>query len=196
MYRFDADTHTYWHDDERIPSVSEIIPSPEFFVSEERLEECRLEGEDMHSRIKLYHDTRETWGDPLLVALERWEREMEPVLGALLAWEMPMYNTLFCGTPDMVFEHGMVDFKRQFGNSRRHALQLTGYHILAVNKFMEEYDGDKFLIITFDGTEIKCRDLEKYRDDAHEVFPLLVDAWWARRAYEKYMEPKRRKNGN
>jgi hypothetical protein len=193
MFRFDEDTHTYWHDDVRIPSVSEIIPAPEFFVSDERLEECRIEGEDMHARIKLYHDTRETWGDPLLVAFERWEREMEPTLGRLLAYETPMQNLRksgrYAGTPDMVFVHGVVDFKRTFGNSKKHALQLAAYDML-VNR--SDYIGGQYLIVTYDGEIIKQRDVGQYIDTAKNVFDDLVLAWWARRNYEIYMTPKRR----
>lgn len=192
MYRFDEDSHTYWHGEIRIPSVSEIIPAPEFFVSDERLEECRLEGEDMHSRIKLYHDTRETWGDPLLVALERWEREHKE-LGKLLKWEEPLsHPTLhYGGTPDMIFEYELPDFKRQYGNSRRHALQLVLYIMLArANKIID--DSRRLLILTFDGEEIKQRDVSKYRADAEQIALELVAAWWARRNYEIYMTPKRR----
>jgi hypothetical protein len=67
---FDRERHEYKIAGVRVPSVTEIIPKQDFFCTPEQLERARQEGEDNHSMIKMFWDTRDTGGDPMLEALE------------------------------------------------------------------------------------------------------------------------------
>lgn len=186
---YNPDTHEYFIDGVRVPSVTEIIPPPDFsFVSPEHLEQCRVEGEEDHSKIKMYLDTRDTFGDPYLQRFEAFLKEHEEEFGKLLMYETPLFNVhlRYGGTPDIVFENAILDIKRKPNNSKRHALQLQGYNML-IGEHRAWY------IVWDDGEKFRKRNV--YNEYAQVIFPKLIDRYYINKAYEDYMKPVKRNGG-
>lgn len=188
---YNPDTHEYYIDGVRVPSVTEIIPSPDFsFVSPEHLEQCRVEGEEDHSKIKMYLDTRDTFGDPYLQRFESFLKEHKEEFGKIVMYETPQFSEehRFAGTPDIVFEHAILDLKRKPSNTKRHALQLAGYSLLVDGA----YPRDRY-IVWDDGEKFHMRDV--YKPVADDIFLQLVDRYYINQAYEEYMKPIKRNGG-
>lgn len=188
---YNPDTHEYFIDGVRVPSVTEIIPPPDFsFVSPEYLEQCRIEGEEDHSKIRMYFDTHDTFGDPYLQRFEAFLKENEGELGRLIMYETPQFSNKhrFAGTPDIIFEHAILDVKRKPNNTKRHALQLAGYSLLVDGA----HQRDRF-IVWDDGEKFHMRDV--FRPVADDIFLKLVERYYINQAYEEYMKPIKRNGG-
>lgn len=185
-FEFNRDTHTYLVDGVEVPHITGIVPAPDFFCSPERLEETRVEGEEDHSLIKMYWDTRYA-GNDKLKALERWTADNAGILGELVEYETPRYSDRhrFAGTPDALFSKAVVDFKRQPGNSRRHALQLAAQHILGVENGIIGKT-KVWLIAWYDGTEWKARNV--FNPQAEGMFIELVRRYYIDREFERYLK--------
>lgn len=194
---YNPDTHEYYIDGVRVPSVTEIIPSPDFsFVSPEHLEQCRVEGEEDHSKIKMYLDTRDTFGDPYLQRFESFLKDHEEEFGKLLMYETPQFSEkyLFAGTPDIVFKSAMLDVKRKPNNSKRHALQLAGYWNLIYHDIPIISPLHKNWFIVWDDGE-KFHKRNVYNKDANDIFFKLLNTYYANKAYADYMKPIKRNGG-
>jgi hypothetical protein len=188
---YNPDTHEYFIDGVRVPSVTEIIPPPDFsFVSPEHLEQCRVEGEEDHSKIKMYLDTRDTFGDPYLQRFEAFLKEHEEEFGKLIMYETLQFSEAFkfAGRPDIVFEHAILDLKRKPSNTKRHALQLAGYALLVDGSYPRER-----YIIWDDGKIFHLRNV--YKPVADDIFLQLLDRYYIDQAYKNYMKPIKRNGG-
>ena len=186
---YDAVERKHLLNDEPVPSVTEVIPKQDYYVSPERLEECRQEGEDNHDLIKMYWLSGETFNNPMLVAFDEWIWENSKKLGTIVMFEKPIASLKYkyCGRPDMLFQKAVVDMKRSPGNPMFHALQTAGYNRMAVEN--EAIPKTKIhLIVWYDGTEIKSRNV--YNDTAESVFLALVKKWHIDRAVQNYFKEK------
>lgn len=183
--RFDALQHKYHINEIEVPSITQLLPKKDFHVSPERLEETRQEGIENHSLIKMYHDTGETFNNPMLEALEQWLKGQN--FGKLLCYEQPLYSEklMFAGTPDSIYENVIIDYKRNPGNSKIHALQIAGQQILAVeNKIISHCK--KWRIAWFDGKEFKSRNV--YNPQAVEIFKALIQKHKIEQAINNYLK--------
>lgn len=195
------------------PSVTELMPKQDFFISDEYLEICRKEGTERHSMIKMYFDTGDTFNDSYLINIDRWYQDAIKTLGPLVCYEEALYyraksidagisgvlnngakveffeeKILFKGTPDAIFQKGVVDFKRSPSVKRRHALQLAGYYILAVkNSKISTYTENWWIV---HGEECKVK--KCYQDNAEDHFMKLVNIFWLQKDVEKYMSEVRK----
>lgn len=157
---YDAETRQHLLNGKWVPSVTEVLPEQKFFVSAERLEECRKEGEDRHDLIHAFWRTGETFGDEMLEALQRWHDDNAGLLGELILAEEPMASLQhrFCGKPDALFSRSIIDFKRQPGDSSYHELQFQGYEIMAVEAGLIK-PLKSHLVAWWDGKDIKTRNV-------------------------------------
>jgi hypothetical protein len=172
MFRFDAELEKYFYNDAPVPRVSDIVPAGKFFVSPERLEETRQDGNDNHGALKMYWDTKgETFGNPLLEAFDDWYQENRQTLGNLVCHERPMYSNKlkFAGRPDLVLDNAIVDLKRSRVNSKSVALRIAGYHILIKERC--KLNLKKWIIIYFDG---KIKSYSVYNPLAVPMFKELL----------------------
>lgn len=133
---FFPESHTYYADGKLVPSVTNLINTfakqHDRFVSDERYEECAEEGRANHAAVEDMLSTGKS-SCGYTDAVQRFIEEQESLLGELVMYETPLGSKRgFAGTPDMVFEHAIVDLKRSFGDKKIHALQLAGYHALVV----------------------------------------------------------------
>jgi len=116
----------------KYPSVTEIIPKPEFYCTPDQLEAARDEGIDIHADIKLFLDTGDDFGLPHVKTFMRFCVEQIKTLGNLIIYEKALTSDKLQlnGRPDLMYEKGIVEVKRSMGNPKLHALQLAGYNIL------------------------------------------------------------------
>ena len=187
MNKFDPEKHEYTVDEIRYPSITELLPKQNFFMPADELEIRREEGSENHSLIKMFFDTRETFNDPMLAALEKWLNENKAMLGELLLYEEPLFSEKhkFAGTPDAIFEKAIIEFKRTLINKYYHALQIAAQQILAKeNKIMNKTK--VWLVLWYDGEKFKSRNV--YNPRAEEIFVSLVKKYYIDQAVEKYLK--------
>lgn len=138
---FDKATHTYYLDGVEIPSVTQVIPKPDFsFVNPDVLETARIEGNKMHGKIETYFEYQDTFDDPDLIDLDRLLKYNKELIGDFVCSEkMFSYDGKypFAGTPDTVFTKAIIDFKRTPPDKSMAALQFTGYNKLCLFNQME-----------------------------------------------------------
>ena len=188
MNTFDQETHTYGINGVIVPSITQLLPKEDYYVSKEKLERMKQEGIDSHSMIKMFFDTGKTFDDPMLQALSKFLKENKLALGELLLYEKPLYSEkyLFAGTPDAVFENGIIDFKRSFSDKKRHALQLAGQSILAKENSITKTK--RHFITWYDGEMFKYKNV--YNSEAENIFLLLVKDHYIGQSINKYLGGK------
>lgn len=182
---FDPATHTYRVDGKVVPSVTQLLPKQDYFVSDERLAECAEEGTANHEAVKEFLQTGEsTCG--YTDAVKKFMNDMKSEIGGLVCFEIPLPSARgFAGTPDMIFEHAVVDLKRTFGNRKIHALQTAGYNILAVENGLIYPTKKHYILVCY---EDGGYDLNMVYDSLAEMtFLSLVQKYKIDKALEYYM---------
>lgn len=185
--RFDKETHTYYINEIPVPSITQLLPKQEFFISPERLEETRKEGEDNHSLIKMYLDTGEIFNELMLFALDIMLKENEKEFGKKVLWETPLYSKywMFAGAPDLIMENVIIDFKRSYGNKYYHSLQLAGQYILSQeNNIMP--DTKNWFIAIYQNSKFKLKPV--YHPEAKKMFLKLIDKYYIDQSINKYLK--------
>ena len=105
---FDEASHTYRVDGKIVPSVTQLLPKGEFFVSDERLAECAVEGTANHKEIEEFIRTGISTS-PLTDAMRKFMEEQKDKTGGLVACEMPLASAKgFAGTADLIFENANI----------------------------------------------------------------------------------------
>jgi len=158
--------------DNKYPSVTEIIPKPEFYCTPEQLEAARNEGIDIHADIKLFLDTGDTFDIPHIETFKRFMAENEKTLGALLIYEKALTSDKlqFNGRPDLVFEKGIVDIKRSMGNPKLLALQTAGYNLLC--RDLKIVSTKKWYILVINGENYTFKNV--FNSQAAQIFLSLL----------------------
>ncbi len=185
-YVFNFKSHEYFIDGARVPSVTEIIPKPDFFVSDEHLEKCRIEGREDHAKIKMYFDTGDTFDDPFLENFHLFVNEINGTLGTITTYERQLFSAKrgFAGTPDMEFTGALADLKRSFINDRYHALQLAGYNLLRIDNGLPKLK--KWFVIWPENGWFKIRNV--YNDQAETIFIALLKKKKIEQAVDAYFK--------
>jgi hypothetical protein len=188
MFEFDEKTHTYKNDGIIVPSVTQLIPKQDFHVSDDRLKECSAEGNVNHELIKLYFEkNRNTFGEPYLIAFNKFLHDNKNLFGEFVCSEKPLYSekNRFAGTPDLIFANAIVDIKRGPGNKRYLSLQLSAYHLLAIqNKIIKK--NTLWITAYENGGKFRMRNV--YDLTAEQIFLGLVKKYWIDQATEKYFK--------
>ena len=188
MLKFDEFLHEYRWDGKVVPSVTQIIPRPDFgAVSPDVLEFARIEGVMNHIKIKEYLDgDGATGGDEYIEDFQQFLFQAEVMLGKLTSHETPLFHPslMFAGTPDLVFERGIVDIKRTLGKPRAHALQLAGYQLLVDNSraMAETYKSRNWIIAWRENRKFLFKNI--WNDQATTAFRLLLQ----RRAIDDHLK--------
>lgn len=188
MNQFIPEIHTYLIDGVTVPSVTGVIPKPDFFCTPEQLEAARLEGIDNHALLKMYFDSQgDTFSEPLLIMFDEWYQDNMGMLGNVVLYEESLYSKkhMFAGRPDAIFKNGSLDLKRSFSKARYHALQMAGYNILG-NENGYRSKGGPWLIVWPGEKKLQSRNV--YNEMAERTFLSLVKKWHIEENYEKYME--------
>jgi len=185
--RFDQENHIFYMDEERVPSITQAMPEPVFYVTKERLEELRKMGNEDHELIKMYFDTGKIFNEPMLFALDIWYNENKEKLGKLVWHEKPLYSERdrFAGIPDAIFEHAIVDFKRSFGNKYTHSLQLAAQHILALENGTIDSSISSWFIVYYSNGKMKQKDV--FNKDAEFIFKMCVKKFYLNQQIQNYI---------
>lgn len=106
---FDAETHTYTLDGQRLPSVTQVLaPLNDYsMVPPDVLEAAREFGRHVHEACDLHDRDELEWSslDPALVPyVEGWRRFLAESGAIVVASEQPIYHAKlgYAGTPDRV----------------------------------------------------------------------------------------------
>jgi hypothetical protein len=181
---FDPATHTYRVDGKVYPSVTQLLPKQEYYVSDERLAECADEGTAIHKEISDFMKTGESTS-PYTDAMQSFLDEHKEIEGFVCS-EEPMFSVKgFCGTPDLVFENAIVDVKRTFGNKKIHALQTAGYQQLVFENGISKKTKLHYILVLHDDGTYDVTNV--YNDQAATVFESLVQRYKIDRVIEYYM---------
>lgn len=184
--KFDPVTHTYRVGGKILPSVTQLLPKQDYFVSDERLTECAEEGTANHAVVEDFHRTGiSTCG--YTDAIKKFMKDHKKLIGGLVESEIKLASDKgFAGCPDMLFERAVVDLKRSAGNKKIHALQLAGYHILAVeNGIIKPTKLHYILIAREDGGYDVCNVYNLYSE---VTFLSLLQRYKIDKAVEYYLK--------
>jgi hypothetical protein len=182
---FDEASHTYRVDGKIVPSVTQLLPKQDYFVSDERLAECAAEGTANHKEVEEFLRSGISTS-PLTDAMQNFMSDYRETIGGLVACEMPLGSIKgFAGTPDLIFENAVVDLKRSFSNKKIHALQTAGYNLLAVeNGLIHSTKLQYILVIKDDGGY----DLTNVYDSmAETIFLGLLSKYKIDKSLEYYL---------
>lgn len=183
---FDPEEHKYYIDDIEVPGHTSVLPEQEYYVSKQRLEELREQGKEDHSLIKMYFDTREIFNEPMLLALDIMLKEHKE-FGEIRLYEKPLFceKHMFAGTPDLICESAIIDFKRSFNNKYYHALQLAGQYILAMeNKVI--HDCKNWYIAYYQNSKFRLKSV--YVPEAEDMFLRCIDRYYIDQEIQKYLK--------
>lgn len=150
---FDAKNHSYMIDGKELPSVTQIIPKPDYsMIPLEVLENARNEGIQDHFRIQVFNQNlmqnpryKYNGNNKAIIEYSRLADILMSKGYRILLCEEPLGcksktpRMSFCGTPDIVFykdEKFIVgDLKRTISSEKILALQLCGYEFLIEKNF-------------------------------------------------------------
>ena len=94
---------------------------------------------------------------------------------------------MFAGTPDAIFENAIIDWKRQPGNSKIHALQISAQHLLALkDKIIKPCK--KWLVVWYDKESGKFKSRNVYNDIAEQIFIGIVKKYYIDLSVENYLK--------
>lgn len=169
-----------------MPSVTEIIPKPEFWCTPEQLEAARENGVEKHSLIKMYYDLGDTCDNQYLDDYNTMIKENRGQFGDFLVSEHSMYSKKydFTGRPDVVYSDAIIDIKRNKGIEKIHSLQLAGYSILAKESGLGNIK--KWFIAWHTGSKFKIQNV--YDPQAIDIFIALRKKYDLDKAIENYMK--------
>lgn len=180
---FDETSHSYRWDGKIVPSVTQLLPKQDYFVSDERLAECAAEGTANHKEIEEFLKTGISTS-PITDAMAIFLEDHKESLGSLVSCETPMYSLKgFAGTPDIIFENAIVDLKRTCGNKKIHALQTAGYNFLAVENGLIKPTKLHYVLVLSDG---KPEPVNVYDSMAENIFLSLLSKYKIEKSLEYY----------
>lgn len=181
---FNEASHIYRVDGKIVPSVTQLLPKQDYFVSDERLAECATEGTENHKEIEEFLKTGISIS-PYTDAMQKFMDEQKEKTGGLVACEMPLASVKgYAGTPDLIFERAIVDLKRTCGNKRIHALQTAGYNLLAVeNGLIHTTKLHYILVLNSGGYDVT----NVYDSMAENIFLSLLSKYKIEKSLEYYL---------
>ena len=184
---FLEESHAYIVDGEVVPSVTQIMPRQDFSnIPEHVLENARLDGIEKHLLIERYFNMGMSGvEDEFTFKFNVFIKKNS--VGNLLGNEQPMYSEKynFAGTPDMVFENTIIDFKRSinYSNVKNYSLQLAAYNLLCQENLDKDFKTEQFILYQKEG-EFKLKNV--YNPDAEKIFLLMLDQYYANIEIENY----------
>ena len=178
-------SHQYTVDGKRKLSVTDAIPFDTTWIPES----ARDAGADNHLAIYRYLKGLKIPPDlqSYVDVFRKFENEQKSRFGKLIASEKPYYSSKygFAGTPDLVYEKGLIDIKRN-SNIPYVTLQLAGYNILTaeagdLKKTKERYQ----LVIRPEKNGYELR--KTYNWHAERIFLGLLASEKAQKAYREWL---------
>ena len=180
-FYFDKETHSYWLDDEQIPSLSEIIrPLDNYSAVPPGILANKAEfGTNVHETIRLHLDGTldyDNLSDGNIRAINLFETfRLDPLIpGGIREWEKPTYNEKlgYGTTPDLVCEEAIIEIKTRPMKLFRDAVQLV-----AQGKCFPDFPAKSYFVLHLDIKKNKY-DLKKCEHPmAWSAFRKLLDRY-------------------
>lgn len=173
---FDPETHTYYVNGKRLPSVTQLISHlMTFYVSEERRENLAEEGTANHAAVEdMIRTGVSSCG--YTDAVKKFMEDYKDQIGGVVECEIPLASSRgFAGKPDVIFERAIVDLKRSMGNKKIHALQTIGYELLAVENGLIKPTKQHLILIAHDDGGYDVTNV--YNSMAETVFLSLLQRY-------------------
>ena len=191
---YDEENRIFTIDGQRVPSVTEIIPHPDFsFVKPDVMANAIREGVAMHKKIEDYFLTNDTLEDDNIIELDIFLKSQSELIGDFVCSEkrfcMPGTDRTYVGKPDAVFGNAIIDFKRTPPDKSMSALQFTGYDsLLHMNDVI--YTTKNWLLCykTKVGNVWKFKNV--FNEHAENMFSLCLENYWNNIEIEKYLAQK------
>ena len=198
-FTFKSEDHTYWLGDKQLPSVTQII-SPLVDYSKAhpgKLAHKKDLGTAFHEAIKLYLNQdldEESLDEQLVIPMrqlkEWWEDdEFKGLLSpTIIAIEQPFYNEKlkYAGTPDLVTEDCIYDFKLRKYNPIADPLQLAGYAGL-----ISDFPPKRKVVVEF-SLDAGYRVHNADKKQAWPLFRKLLDWCWKKQEFENLLNQWRK----
>jgi hypothetical protein len=171
---FDKAKHAYYVQEERVISITQLMPATPGLQFCANLEELAQAGENNHAAVESMMRTGEDYGDPYLVGIKNYLHKMRHIFGEFVAVEQPLFSRRlqFCGTPDLIFTKANIELKRTFGNKKIHALQLAGQNILTEENGLNVENKNHFVIVGDDSG--LCKGINVFDRNARPIFIALI----------------------
>ena len=183
---FDPVNHIYRVGGKILPSVTQLLPKQDYYVSDDRLAECAEEGIANHAAVEDMIKTGVS-SCGYTDAVKRFMDELRDIIGCLIGCEIPLASKKgFAGTPDLIFENGIVDLKRGLRDKRIHALQTSGYNLLAVENGLIKPTKQQYILIAHDDGTYDA--VNVYNSMAEGVFLSLVQKHKIEKTLEYYLK--------
>jgi hypothetical protein len=186
---FHAEGHRYTFAGTEVPSVTQLLPAEQFFVSPERLAETQAEGDAQHQIQNDILNGLNFDDSQFTQSFEAFLGEFRLQLGTMLLSETPLYSAKyrFAGTPDAAFAGGLIDRKRSRGSAKRRALQFAGYWILLIENGYE-IKAKAWWELVHDPNTGKDVPKNVFSATAISVFLALVQNYWNQRLLNAYLK--------
>lgn len=183
---FDPVNHTYRVGGKILPSVTQLLPKQDYFVSDERLTECAEEGTANHAAVEdMIRTGVSSCG--YTDAVKQFMDVMKNIIGGLVECEIPLASAKgFAGTPDLIFENGIVDLKRSLGNKKIHGLQTAAYNMLAVENGLIRPTKQQYILVAHDDGSYDA--VNVYNSFAEVTFLSLLQRYKIDKAIEYYLK--------
>ena len=181
---FKSETHEYFVDGIKYPSVSEII-SPLVDLSgvpKANLEKARKYGIALHDTLKFYLKgtlDEEKLDSGLKLPLEGFKKFIKGKKSEIIFYEKPLYHNKlkYAGTPDLLMTDGLYDFKSRPFNPIADPIQLEAYYQLV--QITSGYKVEKKLFVLEFDLEGNVRVVNAYRKQAKGIFRTLLDYYYS-----------------
>lgn len=196
---FRSEDHSYWIGDKQLPSVTQIIsPLVDYSkVPPGKLEHKRNLGTAFHEAIKLYlhHDLdEESLDEQLNIPMRQFKEWFEDdefkdiPSPAIIAIEKPFYSEKlkYAGTPDLVTEDAIYDFKLRKYNPVADSLQLAGYAGL-----ISDFPQKRKIVVEF-SLEGGYRIYDAEKKQSWPFFRLLLERFHKNREWDLKIEQWRK----
>ncbi len=192
--RFDADTHTYYLGNEKLPSVTQILkPLYDFSaVPVDVLERACRFGTAVHQTIEYYlaDDLDEdSLDEPLhncLLAFKAFQSDHYDIFEETPVVEKPGYHPKlkYAGTPDLVFPSRAIDLKSRKVNMLTDAIQVAGYDHMTGKGNRERYVLELYQDTSYN--LVRLNPTKKSGDLAWSRFRLLLDHYRNKQEIERW----------
>ncbi len=185
---FKEETHEYFLDGVKIPSVSEIISPVNDFsgISPAVLENARQYGKAVHSVIELYLNDKLGEYDPILQQpLDEAIKYFDSINIADCGFiaEEKKYKIInkcaFAGTIDLISDV-LIDYKTRKYNPIHDDLQLAAYEILTGGKC------DKYILELLPNKPYNLVRVENRQ--AKSMFLYMLEHWWKNQEFNLKLE--------
>ena len=189
-FSFDEESHTYYLDKVKIPSVSEIIaPLSDYSgISPAVLENACNYGKAVHKTIELYIKgtlDEDNLSEPLKRTLIEYQKMAQGfnMRGCeIIDCETMLYDEKlrFAGTLDIITDKAIIDIKTRKYNPTTDDLQLAGYEILAGGK------REKYILELLPDRPYGL--IKISNSQAKSMFLYMLDYWHRQNEYNKKLE--------